>query len=313
VAAVWLSACGGSVTAPVDAAMPVDAGPWYPPDLPTLARGSVSPTDPMQLDPSSVMEADWSCVGMPRAPAGEVMSVGWETLDFQTRTAIPGMCVHWFPDGIVTDVDCTSTDPVSSGSGAFSLDMPFGALSTFELFPLVGPDAAQTYGRTLFYNIPANGTGAILSVSDSTYLLIPTLGGHGHTDGTGTLGLVLGDCQRRPVFGAVLRIADADGNYLVDSPLRSGFEVGYFNGSMRPYAAGRWTQGDGVAYAANVPVPADGRPLTFEGWGRLADGEEPTVIFCETGRMLPDSSTLFWGAGPQDDDPPACPGLRAAP
>ncbi len=313
--AVLSVACTGAPTTGPDAAAQPDAGPWYPSDLPTLARGATSTTDPMHLDPTSAMSGDWSCVGAREPPVlGAPGPVRWQAIDFQTHAPIAGACVHLFADGVVTDVGCAASDPVTSASGDFVISMPSGGFATVEMFAIDDPDAARRYGPTLIYDeLNRAPTQIVYGVSASTLQLIPALGGHVRVDGTGLIGISVADCMLQPVFGAVMRIADADGHYLVDGTTSDVFAVGYFNGSMRPYGAGRWTQADGIAYAVNVPVPADGRPYFVEAWGRVRDGAPPQLIYCDAMRVQPDAMTIGWGSGPPLAVGPACPGRATSP
>lgn len=228
--------------------------------------------------------------------------------DFEEGTVVAGATVGLFTDDVVSGApDVTATSDVN---GALALDADACTPLTYKVTTVGGPVATKTtYKAHQIYGAPAGGTiddASFVSVSDTTYQLIPGILGIEVQSDLAILAGTAYDCGRDPatdaddpsgkIEGAQVVVYDADGN------IPDTLQVNYFIESF-PARDQQYTSADGLWVASNVP-PGD---LTVEMWGKV--GGELVLL----GRSILSSeadsiniSNLFAGYGDGVKYPSTC-------
>jgi len=280
-----------------------------------LGSCSGGATECQLIDPATAAPADFSCLGTVTEPAaGASIAFKLEIQDFQEDNPVPDVCVKFYADNVVppTDTCDPSTDLVSDVSGQVDVMDEADSWYAYRIFPQTGPTPATTVVGSVQYNEPSpSAAGTVASgnsVSQATINLIPTVLGFRREAGTGVLAGTITDCGDDNVYGTRIRMYDSDGTRIEEGTSGSEPHYRYFDGDDFPNSTQPWSHIDGLFVAANLPVPADNRPIFLELWGRLsADGPEQ-LLGCESGNLFEDTVTIL-NLGPLRSDGPACPNV----
>lgn len=71
----------------------------------------------------------------------------------------------------------------------------------------------------------------------------------------------------RPVYGAIVRVFDADGAQVLEGSTPVDSHYGYYDGDAFPSGSQPHTHADGLFYVGNLTPPVDGRRFRIEAWG----------------------------------------------
>lgn len=315
-----LSACADPTAVPPAIDAGSDTPPPPPLEWPELVVGAtVDPDDPTRAGPDAA-PADLSCLGTwdyePPGPATPLrLSFA---LDVSMTPVGEAVCVRPYLDDVVGPPSpCASTDLLVDAAGSIEVSPLGDAPFALRVFPSAGASPDTTNDDTiaeLLVGLTASayraiGPDAAISVfTRATTTAIPALLGRGAARDSAIVAVVLTDCDGGGIFGARLRVARADGTYVLEGSARTDPATFYFPGAGSFDPDQTWTHISGVAGMLNVPVPADGSPLFVEAWGRPAGESEPRVVGCSLLPVEPDTLSAAYMV-PLRASGPRCPGL----
>jgi hypothetical protein len=299
-------ACGAPEPA-IDAGS--DAGP-PPLEWPELAVGTtVDPVDDHLIGPDA-QPPDLSCLGVWEAPEpGALTTTTIRVTRNSTEFGIPDFCLRPYPDDIVGPATPCGTDDLRTDADGFA-DVPvYGdALFSLRFFAHEGVTSSEDTLPVLHLHLTPSVTEDLLAPTRSILTAV-SLGINGElAPGRAVVAFLVTDCARRPLFGARIRIARADGTYLEPGLERVDVKEGYFDASALADPRQFWTHIGGIGGYMNLPVEAG--PVFVEVWGRRPGSDELEVIGCSTAVLEPDTGSTLFQFAPYFASHPACPGLR---
>lgn len=266
------------------------------PDGPIVFEDLINTTFEARGDFSCYTAGDPWLVQQVDAEKVEIISGGGEVLDFQSDDPVPEATVQvWHdnvPDGAPDDFGMSNQD------GQVSVDVQVCAPFTYKTF--TNPDLEATIDtyQAHFILDPAEADRAeFLSVSITTYRLIPSVLGLSVRDGHAVIAGRAYDCQREPVEGAQVIVRDRDtGEIQQDQRVR--YFVDEFPNRDQPH-----TSDDGLWNVIDVATGF----YTVEMW--INDGEELVLIGSTELDIVPDSiniSNTYVGFGDGVRYPDSC-------
>lgn len=279
--------------------------PFQPPGLPPASLGEGGVGDPTA---ETTSPADFACLGSRTEPAGgDDKMFTLQIREFNSDMAFEGLDVCFFPDNEVSLDSCTGDMLTTDASGNVSVTAPEGGWYAYRVFPNEMGSASTNIQDSVQINepVPTGDTSDANSVSEATLGLIPVVLGFSAADDTALIAGTVQDCAEDPVYGAVVRMYDASGALIEETPAATTPKYRYFDGDNFPSPDNQWTHVDGLYAAGNIPVPAGGTTITVEVWGEL-DGEFQ-VIGCEEVPALQNAISII-NVGPLRSDGPTCPG-----
>ena len=210
-------------------------------------------------DPNTIMPADLSCLGSFMDPAGPTAPtpVDMTVQDFEKKTPVAGATVE-----VYTSLDefnaghVAATAGPTAADGKVTLMMPAGFYRVIFRTTADPQKTIETveFGRS--WNDPLR-----VSVSQATKGEIPGLVSVVPDDTKGVVAGDLRDCNNKPVGGALFDVSSTGGPF--DSSANTFYFVDIDASTTVPVRSQKWTSGDGVFAALNVP-PGDAT-LTVSG------------------------------------------------
>ncbi|MCC7542923.1 MAG: hypothetical protein IT379_42295 [Deltaproteobacteria bacterium] len=311
VAVSWLVACGETSHPATDASVldaATDELEW-----PELSIGTAAdPADPRRLGPGA-MPADLSCLGVHTyEPPGPLVSATITVAEFQTGAPAKNACVHVSADGrVVASDDCLDEDPRADAMGRVTADVAGAAPFAVRVFAMSGATDVETIDETLVFGATApERTAGVVYLSQASTSLIAFLLGRDASPSNAAIGMALGDCAGRGIYGARVRVARADGTYVAPGDARTDPRDLYFDVGNLPSRDQPWTHLNGFAGMLGVPVEEPGEDVLIEVWGRPAGEGQPRVIACERLQIVAGATSIYQALGVLRPDGPQCPGLR---
>ena len=187
-------------------------------------KGSTGPT------------GSFNCQGqpLPTTATNPVVVTGLIRANVLTPAPLAGATVKGFKTGVATALDSTTSDSV----GNYSLTLATASV------PLDGYVLVSKTGYVDTYGYPpaplaASAAQSVLLVTSSEVVGLYAAAGSSHTGGTGSIAVVITDCDGTPIAGATVSTS-------------AGGTVRYSSGSGIPSSSATSTSADGVAYVLNV-------------------------------------------------------------
>jgi hypothetical protein len=247
---------------------------------------------------------------MPGAPADLDIRV----VDLLSGSPVADPCLRVHPIGAdliahVTPGTCDATALHGDANGTATTSLSPGGLVTVEIFEHPDADTAFSFRHTLVeYAVAGPGVRVPQVAQNAVDSLTFATGGTARVGGAHVVSTLF-DCSEHLVFGAIVRVADPDGNYLVEGSGEQ-FDIAYTNGHQIPLREREFTHVDAASIAFNIEPDPAGRPFFYEQWGRLAEGEPPVLLSCTAVAVLPDAVSILAGNHFLRVGGPTCPGLR---
>lgn len=213
--------------------------------------------------------------------------------EFASGDPTPNATVSFFhADTVAGSPDLTAT---TDADGLFTPNVPLCQAMTYQVSD-GGAEYHDTYEYHVFYDA-GDGELSLISVSNDTWLTLPSVFGVVIDETQGVLAGTVRDCNGDEVENAQVLLRDADGN------IPASMDIGFtFNGI--PSRSATATTADGVWIAMNVP-PGDYTAEIYVAdgaGGQMLVGKAPAQAFASSVSIV----VLYTGREDGLDVPSAC-------